>query len=31
VPIHRWRPTMDPADLPADTNIGLYGGLARKS
>ncbi len=30
VPIHHWRPTSAPADLPADSDIGAYGGLARK-
>ncbi|MGK5680148.1 SAM-dependent methyltransferase [Actinoplanes sp. URMC 104] len=31
VPIHRWRPTEPANQLPTDTDIGVYGAVARKT
>jgi hypothetical protein len=28
--VSRWRPDADPADVPADAAVSVYGGVARK-
>jgi hypothetical protein len=28
--VSRWRPDVDPADLPSDAAVSVFGGVARK-